>query len=97
MDLDVGSKKQLTNNGLMNANPAFSPDGRFIVFDSNRDGNSEIYIMEPDGTNQTRLTSNNFMDTDPTFLPDGHRIVFSAYRSTTDQLGIFTMDLLEQE
>ena len=53
--------------------------------------------METSGANQTRLTENTFMDTDPTFLPDGHRIAFSAYRSTTDQLGIFIMDLLEEQ
>jgi Tol biopolymer transport system component len=93
MDLDGGDQKQLTDNRFINANPCFSTDGRLIVFDSNRDGNSEIYIMDADGGNQTRLTNNTFIDTDPVFLPDGHRIIFVAHRSTTDQLGIYTMDL----
>ena len=97
MDLDGGNQKQLTDNGFINSNPSFSSDGRLIVFDSNMDGNSEIYIMDADGGNQTRLTNNTFIDTNPVFLPDGHRIIFIAHRSTTDQLGIYIMDLLQQQ
>jgi Tol biopolymer transport system component len=90
-----GRQERLTDNGFINSNPSFSPDGRLIVFDSNRDGNSEIYIMDADGGNQTRLTNNTFIDTEPVFLPDGHRIIFIAHRGTTDQLGIYVMDLLQ--
>jgi len=36
--------------------PAWSPDGSKIVFVSGRDGVSEIYVMKPDGSDQTRLT-----------------------------------------
>ena len=38
--------------------PSWSPDGNKITFYSNRDGNSEIYVMNADGTGQTRLTNN---------------------------------------
>ena len=36
-----------------------------IAFDSNRDGNFEIYVMKPDGSLQTRVTSNAAFDADP--------------------------------
>ena len=42
--------------------PRWSPDGRKILFDSERDGNREIYVMDADGSNQTRLTRNNSVD-----------------------------------
>jgi Tol biopolymer transport system component len=49
--------------------PAWSPDGSRIAFQSHRDGNDEIYVMNPDGTGQTRLTSNTAQDTDPDWSP----------------------------
>jgi Tol biopolymer transport system component len=49
-----------------------------IVFTSERDGNSEIYVMEADGSNQVRLTNNNTEDWGPTWSPDGKRIVYSS-------------------
>ena len=39
-----------------NANPAWSPDGRTLAFESSRDGNDEIYVMNADGSNRHRLT-----------------------------------------
>ena len=57
-----------------------------IVFVSDRDGpdpvghmgRHEIYIMNPDGSDQTRLTDNEVMEDDPTLSPDGRSIAFNA-------------------
>lgn len=51
-----------------------------IAFVSNRDGIDEIYLMNPDGSNQTRLTYNFFYDSDPAWSPDGSKIAFSSNR-----------------
>src|SRR3989337_1409907 len=48
---------QLTVNDTQDFNPAWSPDGTQIVFESRRDGNDEIYKMGEAGSNQTRLTN----------------------------------------
>ena len=37
---------------------SWSPDGSKIAFDSDRDGNCEVYVMDADGSNQTHLTNN---------------------------------------
>ena len=42
--------------------PAVSGDGRFIAFDSDRDGDSEIFLMKSNGKDQKQLTNNNSWD-----------------------------------
>jgi TolB protein len=60
-----GAIKQLTKGGN-NAAPAYSPDGRWIVFNSQRvDNNANIYIMRPDGSDVRQLTN----DTEPDWQP----------------------------
>jgi len=51
-----------------------------IVFESSRDGSSEIYVMNPDGSAQTRLTDNTASDTRPIWSPDGKKILFISDR-----------------
>src|SRR5256714_15455441 len=51
-----------------------------IAFVSYRDGNSEIYIMNADGSEPTRLTDNPASDVGPRLSPDGERIAFTSNR-----------------
>ena len=53
-----------------------------IAFVSQRDGNDEIYSMNPDGTNQTRLTNNAALDNTPRWSPDGTKIAFYSDRDS---------------
>jgi len=61
----------------------FSADGRFIVFQSNRDGNWEIYRALPDGAQPFRLTDDPAIDEAPCFSPDGQQIAFVRAQSKT--------------
>jgi TolB protein len=56
--MDIASKQwvQLTHDGGRNDFPSWSPDGRHIVFQSNRSGNPEIWMMLADGTKTQQLT-----------------------------------------
>ena len=57
-----------------------APTSGKIVFASTRDGNSEIYIMNPDGSNQVNLSRDNADDFDPVWSPDGDQILFVSDR-----------------
>jgi TolB protein len=51
-----------------------------IVFNSNRDGNWELYMMDYDGHNQTRLTFNKIQDYMPAWSADGQKIAYTSYQ-----------------
>jgi Tol biopolymer transport system component/DNA-binding winged helix-turn-helix (wHTH) protein len=73
-------ERRLTSRNNYDSEPAISPDGKHIAFTSRGDGNSEIYVMNADGTNLSRLTRNLADDVSPRFSPDGNRIIFSSNR-----------------
>ncbi len=67
-----------------------------IVFDSYRDGNWEIYVMNPDGSGQTRLTDNPAYDREPSWSPDGRRIVFDSGRDGNGEIYVMNADGSDQ-
>jgi alpha-tubulin suppressor-like RCC1 family protein/subtilisin family serine protease len=78
--------------GPGDSHPRHSPDGTRIVFQSTRDGGSEIYVMNADGSNQTRLTNNSFPDTAPSWSPDGTKIIFTTHRLGQPALYVMNAD-----
>lgn len=56
--------------------PEWSQDRTKIAFSTNRDGNSEIYVMDADGSNERRLTTIAGHQVEPTWSPDGTRIAY---------------------
>ena len=69
---------------------AKAPTTEKIVFMSKRDGNAEIYIMNPDGSEQINLTQHPAADYNPAWSPNGKHILFSS-----DRDGIFDLYLMD--
>jgi serine/threonine protein kinase/Tol biopolymer transport system component len=75
---DTNTESRLTVDSARNSYPVASPDGRFIAFQSDRDGDFEIYILEI-ATNEVRqLTVNTVSDRLATWSPDGEWIAYSS-------------------
>src|SRR5205807_7753777 len=68
------------------AQAAFPGVNGKIVFQTNRDGNAEIYTMNGDGTGRVNLTRNPAEDIQPRWSPDGKRIVYTSNRTGHDEI-----------
>ncbi len=88
--------KRLTNNTFTDDQAAWSPDSNHIVFQTNRDGNFEIYSMNVDGGEQTRLTDNPSRDLQPNWSSDGHTLTFISERDINAELYIMNADGSDQ-
>jgi Tol biopolymer transport system component len=70
MNADGSRKINLTSPSAREWHPRWSPDGTKIVFASDRDGDFDIYTMEPDGSNVTQVTTNSSaLDLDADWQP----------------------------
>jgi TolB protein len=73
---------------VSNMMPVFSPDGSKIAFVTNRDGNTEIYVMNRDGSGVRRLTNHPAYEATPTWSPNGQQIAFTSDRTGKAQIYI---------
>ena len=88
------AKHALTNNLAYDAECAFSPDGKSIVFTSNRTGDNELFVMHSGGSDPRQLTFTKGYDGGPFFSPDGKRVVYRSDRQGNDLLQIFVADVV---
>jgi TolB protein len=73
--------RALLNSKRLDYNPAWSPDGKWIVFTSERDGSADLYRVHPDGSGIERLTDDPAYDDQAAFSPDGKQVVFVTTRA----------------
>ena len=82
MKPDGTERSQLTTDSFYEAWPRMSPDGRYIVFASLRDGYFNLWRTEADGNNQKQLTYGTWTTIEPSFSPDGQSLAFTSNRWT---------------
>lgn len=80
------------DNGANSMAPDWSPDGSWIAFHSNVDGDEELYIIQDNGTNVRQITNNNHDDREPVWSPDGQQLAYWA--NPDGSWDLFVIDLV---
>jgi Tol biopolymer transport system component len=92
-DVDGKNLKRLTDAPGYDAEGAYSPDGKLIVFCSTRDGDPDLYVMNADGSNVRQLTNAPGYDGGPFVSPDGKWVVFRSDRKQKEALQIYAIGI----
>ena len=74
MDADGGNRLRLTEHAERDQRAAWSPDGQMIAFESQRDGDKSIWLMDADGSNKRKVVEGR----EPSWSPDGKQIAFTS-------------------
>ncbi|MBL8156644.1 MAG: PD40 domain-containing protein [Anaerolineae bacterium] len=105
--MPISSDTQLTrvtHDYNLDSFPAWSPDGRWLAFTSDRQGNSEIYVVpaaclsspDPCDARMKRLTDHIARDILPTWSPDGKRLLFTSNRTGIWQVYVLDAKCLRE-
>jgi dipeptidyl aminopeptidase/acylaminoacyl peptidase len=93
VDADGKNRAQILQvDGSYCHQPEWSPDGDWIAFATDRDGNVEIYKVRPDGTELTRLTRAPGLDAHPRWSPDGRWLSFTSNRDGNYDIWVMRAD-----
>jgi len=80
---DGSEPRRLTNDSAVVRSPSFvGPSGDQIVFESNRGGRAQLYVINRDGTGRRQLNPGSDAKTSPEASPDGRRVLFVSLRET---------------
>src|SRR5205807_78708 len=85
-DFVYGKLNVIANFRGSNSAPAWSPDGRRLAVTLSREGGSQIFLLNADGSGLRRLTSSAAIDTEPRFSGDGQWIYFTSDRGGSPQI-----------
>lgn len=85
--------RRLTVHRARDVYPRFSPDGKWIAFSSDRQGNHDVYVMPSEGGAARQLTFHSADDTVLGWSPDGKSVLFSAQRGEDFMAKLYTVDV----
>ena len=86
------SAEARTEGPYSDRQPAYSPDGEWLLFSSNRSGNNDLWRLNRESGELQRLTDHEAQDWDPATSPDGRSLVFSSNRSGGYQIWMAEAD-----
>lgn len=92
-DLDGKILRQLTKEKGYDAEGAWTPNGKQIVFCSDRDGDADLYVMDADGSNVRQLTNEPGYDGGPFTSPDGKFVIYRSDRKEKEMLQIHVIGI----
>ncbi|MCX8038730.1 MAG: PDZ domain-containing protein [Candidatus Sumerlaeia bacterium] len=80
-----GTARRLTVHEGLETRPRFSPDGRWIAFSGDYDGNTDVYLLPAEGGTPKRLTYHPADDWVEGWSPDGKKVLFSSTRESLNR------------
>lgn len=87
-----GDARRLTTGIGVETNPYFSPDGNWIAFTGDYDGNTDVYVIPASGGVPKRLTYHPSADLVSGWTPDGRNVLFSSNRNSSSNFSrLFTL------
>lgn len=89
---DMQNFALVTDDGGWHSSASWSPDGGRLAYSSDVDGDSEIYVVNTEGSEPRKLTDNAYGDLHPSWSPDGSRIAFQSDRSANGRYELYSMD-----
>jgi Tol biopolymer transport system component len=91
INVDGSNRQRLTDNGN-DLRPAWSPDGRAVVFMSTRNGNMDVYRLSLQDGSLVQLTNDPAQDGLPAISPDSRLVVFASDRGGVWRLYVTPID-----
>ncbi|MBX8826420.1 Tol-Pal system beta propeller repeat protein TolB [Ochrobactrum sp. SFR4] len=92
MDLRSRTTTRLTSSQAIDTSASYSPDGSKIVFESDRGGRQQIYVMGADGSNPQRVSFGNGSYSTPVWSPRGDLIAFTKQSGGQFSIGVMKTD-----
>ena len=92
-DEDGKNIKRITANKARDVYPRFSPDGKWIAFSSDRNGNFDVFIIPSEGGNPKQLTFHSADDTVLGWTPDSRQVLFSSNRGDDFMGKLYTISI----
>jgi TolB protein len=92
MNLQTRKLRQVTDVAAINTAPSYSPDGSQIVFESDRGGAQQIYLMSANGGGQNRISFGKGRYSTPVWSPDGKWIAFTKNAGGKFSIGVMKPD-----
>ncbi len=90
--VDAEEGTQLTEGNQIIESVRASPDGNWLLYDSDLRGNADIYRIPIEGGPPERLTSEPFDEFAPSLSPDGRLLAYHSFRSTTRDVEVKALD-----
>ncbi len=87
VDPATGDLRPITEDDFVERHPTASPDGKYLVYTSNRDGTFHLWRSSQNGSGAVRLTSDDFMEAEqPVFTPDSQWVIYTSARGGSRSL-----------
>lgn len=99
LDIDGGRATALTRGIAFDSQPAWSPDGAWLAFLSDRSGAENLWVMRTDGSQARQISANDGPNEfiSPEWAPDGRALYVSLYRADRNAIELWRYDVATGE